>query len=89
METSATVDSKKPTRTRLCVRTMEAQRLRKLMVKQASPNRAKERALTRLFKVLQLTERLTPAQVITEAHFAFKQKLITKDQARVLGCNIR
>lgn len=44
------------------------------------------RALARLFRVLGLRDEMTPEETTSEAYFAVKRGLITKSQARELGC---
>lgn len=47
-----------------------------------------ERALERLYAVMGFRDAMTPEETETEAHFAYRKGMITKDQARELGCTI-
>lgn len=61
---------------------------RQARLSRAADRKAKERALTRLFEVFGLTDKMTRAEVKTEAYLAYKRGRITQKQARVLGCTI-
>ena len=47
-----------------------------------------ERALARLYRVLGLRDAMDKKETTSEAYFAFHRGLITKHQARTLGCVI-
>ena len=73
----------------LAARNLAARLERKKQAPAAGRRRTVERALTKLYRVLGLTDAMTKAEVVTEAYYAFKRGLITKRQARVLGCVLR
>lgn len=49
----------------------------------------KERVLRKIFRMLKPEEPMTKEEIVTESHILYKHNYLTKDQARLMGCNIK
>lgn len=55
----------------------------------AKQNKKTGRVIAKMFKILKPTEPLSREEVKTEAYLLYKQKYLTKEEARHVGCIIK